>query len=455
MRIRALLAILLLLSGPALAPAAEDTPKIVIVLVDGLSASAVTPESMPAFDALARSEHATRWSEGRSVMPAVTNANHAALLSGTYPDANGITGNYFWSREGAPRSEPLERPEAIEAETIFSVIERERPALVTASITGKAKLERLFGAAAPFQIGPDVHWSDAALGEFPIDGRFGTDERTMTEALRVLDQSKPDLLFVALPEVDLVSHVAGPTSPEAKQAIAGADRQIGRLVDRLRETGTWGRTILFVTADHGFADLTPGPSNPYPVIFFGRELARNGLAERAVVVSDGVLAHVYLRDLAPTASSIGGGALQTARRVTEIARATPEVEAVMTRLPWAEKRAAAPPPLPADWRLDHSRAGDLVLLAKPGHHFLDPFSRRVAGFAGNHGGPRERPIPILVAGGHPALHPGAAQSAAHAENPDIGRTVLELFGLRGPNGRDGKPIPAERCGRVLREALAH
>jgi phosphonoacetate hydrolase len=250
LRVRVLLLTIVVAILVVVAPGhATDTelPKVVVILVDGLPASALTAEATPNLFALSKSDHATLWSEGRSVMPAVTNANHASLLTGTYPDAHGITGNYYWSREGAPRSESLDRPEALDVETIFTVAKRERSSLLTASITGKAKLERLFAAAPPLEIAPDLHWSDAALGEFPIDGRFGTDERTMAEAIRVLDQSKPDFLFIALPEVDLVSHASGPKSPEAKQAIAGADREIGRFVEHARKNGSWQRTIVFVT----------------------------------------------------------------------------------------------------------------------------------------------------------------------------------------------------------------
>jgi hypothetical protein len=447
--------ILAILASIPLTYASDVGPKVVVILVDGLPASALSAETTPNLDALSKTDHATRWRDGRAVMPSVTNANHAALLTGTYPEANGITGNYFWSREGAPRSQPLNRPEEIDVETIFTIAEHERPALVTASITGKAKLERLFAAAPPFQLAPDYHWSDAALGEFPIDGRFGTDERTMTEALRVFDRTNPDFLFIALPEVDLVSHAAGPASPEARRAIAGADRLVGLLVDHLRQSGTWQRTIVFVTADHGFADLTPSDANPHPALFFGQDLARRNLADRVVVVSEGVLLHIYLRELAANSTVLDGPALETARQILALVRATPEIESVLTRLPWTGSAAVSfPEPLPPDWKLNHARAGDLILVAKPGHHFVDPFSRQLAALAGNHGGPRERPIPILVAGGHPALRAGPARVADHAENPDIGRTVLKLLDLRGPNSRRGGPVPQALCGRILSEALS-
>src|SRR5262249_5634867 len=157
--------------------------------------------------------------------------------------------------------------------------------------------------------------------------------------------------------------------------------------------------------------------------------------------------------LAAKATVVDGAALETARRIVALARAETEVASVMTRLPWDASETSPPEPMPPEWKLDHPRAGDVILIAKPGHHFVDPFSRRIAGLAGNHGGPLERPIPILVAGGHPALRAGAARVAEHAENPDIGRTVLELLGLRRPNGRDGMPVPDALCGRVLSEAL--
>src|SRR5207249_7204192 len=66
------------------------------------------------------------------------------------------------------------------------------------------------------------------------------------------------------------AHTRGPDSEECSRAIAGADAAIGRLVDQLRALERWDRSVLIVTADHGFTGLVPSRERPYPVITFGR-----------------------------------------------------------------------------------------------------------------------------------------------------------------------------------------
>lgn len=49
-------------------------------------------------------------------------------------------------------------------------------------------------------------------------------------------------------------------SPVALAKVVDADEQIGRLVDRLKESGRWQHSTVIVTADHNFGD-TINPAN--------------------------------------------------------------------------------------------------------------------------------------------------------------------------------------------------
>jgi hypothetical protein len=457
----ALAAALLVGGGVRSDAGAAPTPRVYIVIVDGLDARRLTEELTPALFALARggAHRTTFYPEGRAVMPTVTNTNHAAVVTGTYAAAHGIVGNVFWTDDPGRPLGRAEQARHLQVETLFTVVERERPRLVTGALLGKSRLVGLFSATGR-QRRPDVLWGDVATETEAVDPRagFASDQRTMDETLRTIAALDPDLLLVALPDVDRTAHLFGPDSQAARKALLEADRQIERLVAALRAQGAWERTVLMITADHGFVPVHPDPAagRPHPMIVFGRELARAGLNE-ARVVGGGPLETIVLPGPAPRETSAADGARLA--EIRALALAQPEIDEAWYRLPNpadggdAHLLERAHP----DWRMGHPRAGELLLLARPGHYFADPFSPSTTPIRGNHGGPDTARIPILLTGGHPWLRahvvaPGGP--VAQAENPDLGVTAAWLLGVRAPRTLEGKPVPRALAGRVLAEAFA-
>jgi hypothetical protein len=199
----------------------------------------------------------------------------------------------------------------------------------------------------------------------------------------------------------------------------------------------------------------PAFGNAYPLVSFGRELRRAGLAD-LVPVSEGGMEFIGLAGAAPKKLDLEQA--ERLRRARALALEQPEIEEACYRLP-----------NPADggeaftcavrhptWRLDHPRAGELVLTTRPHYTFADPFAPRFVGLAGDHGGPGQSTIAIIVAGGDPRVRKQIVDtdgSAPQAENPDLGATAAWLLGVRMPRYvRGGVVAPALR-GRVLREAF--
>jgi arylsulfatase A-like enzyme len=222
---------------------------------------------------------------------------------------------------------------------------------------------------------------------------------------------------------------------------------LGRLIARLRERGTWRDTVLIVTADHGFTSLVPTAERPDPVIVFGRTLAREGV-EGVVAVAEGGVEHIYAEGLDPQAASVGEAAA-TLARVAELARRTPGVAEVLARLPvdgvdaLAEKHP--------DWHLAHPRMGELVLVAAPGYQFVDPYDKVDAGLLGNHGGPQDLAVPLIVTGGSAAIIAAPAGSGTPG-SVDVAPTVAVLLGLPTPRRLDGGAPSA--AGRPIAAVLA-
>jgi len=167
------------------------------------------------------------------------------------------------------------------------------------------------------------------------------------------------------------------------------------------------------------------------------------------LVGDGGVEHVYAERVATRATTVGDAA-ETLGRVAALARTTPGVAEVLARLPvpGVPTLHAAHP----DWHLDHPRTGELLLVAASGHQFVDPFNPGEANLRGNHGGPEDLAVPLVVTGGWTGLR------AAPRESPppgavDVAPTIAALLGLRAPRLLDGHPVPPGRAGHPIAAVL--
>jgi arylsulfatase A-like enzyme len=279
----------------------------------------------------------------------------------------------------------------------------------------------------------------------------------MNEAIRVVALENPDVLFVALPDVDRTEHVFGPESAEARRAIVAADDEIKRLIAVAKAQGSWPETVLIVTADHGMQSVAPDPAagRPYPLVLFGRELLRSGFGD-LIPLSRGSIESVFLSGTPPIA--FDGTVGERLAAVRRLALSQPEVAEAWYRLPnpadgGDTSTLAHTHP---DWRLDDPQAGDLLLVARPHYQFGDPFEPSTAGVLGNHGGAEQQDIPLIVAGGVRRVRAqviAADASSTPAANPDVGATVLWLLGMRRPHTIANTPVPEALTGRALREAF--
>jgi hypothetical protein len=446
----------------ASAAPADARTRVYVVLIDGMNASALTQQLTPTLWNLAhgQGDHATYYSAAHAVMPAVTNTNHAALMTASYPAANGIIGNRMTDRVAEHSPFASEFARYLQVETVFTVVERERPELTTAALFGKSRLVGLFAAVPGAQQRPDVLWGDVQTETEGIDAKIGfaSDHRTMDETIRTLATQDPDVLFVALPDVDRTEHLFGPDSVEARRALLRVDDEIRRLITAAKAQGAWGETVLFVTADHGMQSVAPdrAAGRPYPLVLFGRELLNYGFDD-LVVLSRGGIESVFLPGPPPTAfDGDVGDRLAVVRR---LALAQPEIAEAWYRLPNPADGGveATVDHAHPDWHFDDPQAGDLVLVARPHCDFGDPFDPATAGLLGNHGGPDTEDIPLIVSGGDPRIRNQIISGdveAAPATNPDIGATALWLLDLRPTRMLSGAPVPEALAGRVLREAFS-
>ncbi|MFZ0932923.1 MAG: alkaline phosphatase [Bryobacteraceae bacterium] len=285
------IAIAVLVLGCAAAPArqAEDTPEphVIVIGVDGLSIDGVVTGGGPALRGLmARGA----WSlEARGVMPTLSSPNWMSMITAAGPEEHGITSNGYLKR--MQEIAPACRDASGGFPNIFGALRAQRPAARIAIFhdwPGFAKLvERGVPDVMEHQRGP---------------------ERTTRAAMEYWKNYRPELLFIHLDNVDHAGHQSGWSSREYYRAVEVADRQIGAILDMLRDAGALDSTFVLVTSDHGGKGHNHGKNSlaeiQIPWILAGPGVAP-GKIDAAVFTYDTGATLAWIFDLQPPACWIG------------------------------------------------------------------------------------------------------------------------------------------------------
>jgi len=109
------------------------------------------------------------------------------------------------------------------------------------------------------------------------------DEKVGTRAIELLEKykDKPFFFFVHFASVDHQGHKFGENSKEYNDALISNDLWTGKIIERLKKLGLYDKTLVYVTADHGFDEGKTGHSNaPYVVLATNdKKVMRNGLRQ--------------------------------------------------------------------------------------------------------------------------------------------------------------------------------
>jgi hypothetical protein len=154
--------------------------------------------------------------------PPITCVSTASLLTGAPPSVHGA------DRNGARKTE---------TETLFDVAAAAGRSVV--AVEGEALAFQLRGA--DWQLSGDR------------DGNGSTDDNVLRNALAVLAQGMPDLLFVHFHGIDDAGHTYGPGTPEEQATVREVDAAVGRILVALPEG-----TLVLAFADHGMHPVQEG-----------------------------------------------------------------------------------------------------------------------------------------------------------------------------------------------------
>jgi predicted AlkP superfamily pyrophosphatase or phosphodiesterase len=206
--------------------APAKTPKVLMVGIDGCRPDALVAAGAPALDGLIRDGCISLHAQTCAVTS--SGPSWSSLLTGTWPDKHGVHDNSF---------------EGNQFETyphVFSRIESVRPELFTASF---------------------AHWSpihEHLVSQADISKPAESAAAVREEAVRLLEEGAPDILFLHFDDVDGAGHSKGYSVevPEYMDAIRQTGREIGLVLDAMRARPSYGEEdwLVLVTTDHGGTD---------------------------------------------------------------------------------------------------------------------------------------------------------------------------------------------------------
>ncbi len=229
-------AVFLPLSGAAgVAEGEAQAAKVVVIGLDGLMYSKIEQAQAPNLLRLSSAGLLSR----SSIAPHITvsGPSWATVLTGVWDRKHGITNNRFTAAPFAGYP------------TVFTQLERARPALKTQSIATWDQIATMTGSGSPRA---DVVVSTAPVPDDLDEAR--TDAATTDAVVTAIGKFAPDLLFTHLDQVDRAGHDAGGASRAYLDAVTRIDALVGRIVaavDARAAAHPAERWTVLVTADHG------------------------------------------------------------------------------------------------------------------------------------------------------------------------------------------------------------
>ena len=191
-----------------------------------------------------------------------TKSGWAQILTGYQPEKTGVFSN--------SRYQPI--PEGY---TVFERLEQAYGALfVTVAVI--AKKDHVGD-------GEGLPYANASGHMDHFDGGLSQNEVVAQRAMQYLEQyrDRPFFFFVHFAQPDTSGHAKGENSQEYTDGLISDDYWTGQVLAKLRALGLYGKTAIYITADHGF-DEGLRSHNDAPYVFLAttdKGVERRGLRE--------------------------------------------------------------------------------------------------------------------------------------------------------------------------------
>jgi len=357
-------------SGHVVAPSRQargwdPRRKVLFVTVDGFDPQYIAHSEMPNLREMMRSG---AYVEGSGILPSVTNVNNASLVTGSFPEEHGITGNYYYD----PRTKQgtfMESPDFLLRPTLFE--QARTQGIRSAFVTSKAKLMFL-SRGADFAVAAESPDAEMTGIVGPKEDVYSPDINywSLRAARHYLREADCQLVYLAT--TDYMMHTYAPEDERSQAHLRTVDELLGRIVDDHEGIE------VYLTADHGMSQKTHA-------IDIGRFMRENGIGGEAVpIIRDRYIVHH---------ANLGGACYVYLDRQSDLERTLDLVRGLdgVEEVHLAADAAR-------EFRLHRDRIGDILLLGAKEVVFGDIDRTREEVAIRSHGSRHELTVPILCYG---------------------------------------------------------
>jgi len=224
----------------------ELRPTVILISLDGFRYDYLDKFEPPNLLSLAREGVKAKWMTPS--FPSKTFPNHYAIVTGLYPQDNGIVENSVYDKGFNATFSMSNREEVQNGRWWLG-----EPIWITAEKQGQ-KTAPYFWPGSEAEIGGTrpAYWK-------PYDGKTSNEER-VDGLLKLLDlptAERPTFLTLYFSDVDTAGHDFSPDAVETRNAVLKVDNDLGRLFEGLKARAIFKRVNLIIVSDHGMATQDP------------------------------------------------------------------------------------------------------------------------------------------------------------------------------------------------------
>jgi len=210
--------------------------RIMIISIDGLRPDLLIRAKAPAIRSLYTNGTFSFWA--RTTELGNTLPSHASMLTGVKISKHGIT----WNGDN-PAKGVSPHPKV---PTLFELAKK--AGYSTSLVAGKSKFWQL---AKP-----------KTVDHLSVPKKTIEDQEVANNAIKIIRQYKPQVMFVHLARVDSTGHSKGWGSVEQIKAVETADAALGKIFTQMKRIRIYDKTLIILTSDHGGFGKTHNGGDP-------------------------------------------------------------------------------------------------------------------------------------------------------------------------------------------------
>ncbi|KAF8477406.1 alkaline-phosphatase-like protein [Kalaharituber pfeilii] len=239
-------------------------PTTIVISLDGFRADYLSRNLTPTIQSFINSGVSAAYMTPS--FPSVTFPNHWTLVTGLYPESHGIVGNSFYDPVLKKdfyykNKESATLPFWYGGDPIWSIVEENE--VKTAIHMWPGSETYIFHPNA-FASTPEefrnqepnrkkMHMKPGTIDEFVVNEPLPKKAARLLSWIDMPLESRPQLIFGYVPNIDAIGHKFGPDSPEEDAELQKVDDMFLLLLEGLEERNLFDIVNIVVVSDHGMA----------------------------------------------------------------------------------------------------------------------------------------------------------------------------------------------------------